>query len=121
MKKLSVVALAAVFALGLAGCKGGGDEKKEDKAPACDKVCEHAYGVELASASEAEKKDYEQEKDEYFKDCNEACGSEMDDDAKKCVMAAKAKDDLKTCKKESRKRRKAAKADKGSEEKSEKK
>lgn len=117
MKKLSVFALAVVFALSLAGCKGGGDEKKDEKAPACDKLCEHAYGVELAAASEAEKKDYEQEKDEYFKECAAACEKRMDDEGKKCVMAAKAKDDLKTCKKELRKRAKAKKGEEKPEEK----
>ena len=116
MKKLSVFAMVA-FAMGLAGCKGGDAAKDNEKAPDCKMVCEHAYALEVAAASDEEKKDYEQEKDEYFKECGEACGSKMDDEAKKCVIVAKAVDDLKTCKKDARARAKAAQGEKKPEEK----
>lgn len=116
--KLSVFVLTVVFAVGLAGCQSGGDAGKADeKAPDCDKVCQHAFNLELAAASDEEKKDYEQEKEEYITDCTEACKEKMDDIAKKCVVVAKAAADLKTCKKEARKRAKAAKGEKKSEEK----
>ena len=118
MKKLSVFALAVIFAIGLAGCKGSGDAgKANEKAPDCEMVCQHAYATELAAASDEEKKDYEREKDEFFKDCAEACEKKMDDEARKCVVVAKSKDDLKACKKASRKRAKAAKGEKKGEEK----
>jgi hypothetical protein len=118
MKKLVVVLFALVFTLGIVGCKG---EKEEDKVPACDKICEHAFGIMLTSVPAEEKKELEGEKDEFMKDCAEDCGKQFDDEAKKCFMGTKTEDDMKKCEKEARKRRKAAKKEKTEDKPEEKK
>lgn len=106
MKKLAVVLFALVFTLGVIGCKGEGD-----KAPTCDKVCAKVMEVMASGLSDEEKKEMEKEKAEFMKDCAEDCAKQIDDEAKKCIMAAKTEDDLKTCEKDAKKRRKAAKKD----------
>ena len=113
MKKLAVVVFALVFSLGLVGCK--------DKVPACDKVCEQVLKILSEGASDEDKKNMEEGKEEFMKDCIEDCGKQLDDEAKKCVMASKTEDDLKKCEKDAKKRKKDAKKDEKKDEKKEEK
>ena len=107
MKKLAVVLFALVFVMGVVGCKDKGED-----IPACDKICEHVMKIMSEGLSAEEKKEMEGEKAEFMKDCAEDCGKQLDDEAKKCVIASKTEDDLKKCEQDAEKRKKAAKAEK---------
>ncbi|MFH1532202.1 MAG: hypothetical protein ABIK09_15865 [Pseudomonadota bacterium] len=106
MKKLAVLLFGLVFAMGVVGCK---DKAEGEKAPACDKICEHVMKIMSEGLSDDEKKEMEGEKAEFMKDCIEDCDKQLDDEAKTCVIAGKTEDDLKKCEKDARKRKKEAK------------